>query len=240
VPRPSCIPISYRTKNGFNLARLGLLGGTFDPIHIGHLALARTAIDALHLDQLMFIPSGQPWQKTRTITPAKHRLQMLNLALAPWLSANNNGQALMGIDALETRREGPSYTIDTLIEISQRDENGAKSNNSLILVLGSDQFRNLATWHRWEELLNYCHIAVTQRETISLSDLPEPVEQLLQRHGCQTLPEKTAGSIVFFSMPPVAVSSTALRRSLQLHEDVTTLVPPTVLQYIQQNKLYNS
>jgi nicotinate-nucleotide adenylyltransferase len=219
---------------------VGLLGGTFDPVHIGHLALSRTAIDALRLDRLLVIPSGQPWQKKNGVTPAQHRLQMLNLALAPWLKGNNGARGLMEVDPLETARDGPSYTIDTLIEIRQRTSIEQDRNTSLILILGSDQFRNLATWHRWNELLNYCHIAVTQREHIGLSDLPQPVEQLLQQHGCQTLPEKTSGSIVFFSMPPVAVSSTALRRSLQLHEDVTTLVPPTVLQYIQQNKLYNS
>jgi nicotinate-nucleotide adenylyltransferase len=221
------------------LLRIGLLGGTFDPVHIGHLALARTALDALSLNQLRFIPSGQPWQKARSITPAEHRLKMLHLALTPWLDESNNGQGLMSIDALETRREGPSYTIDTLIELRQQLNQEQKNSTSLVLILGSDQFRNLATWHRWNELLHYCHIAVTQRESIGLSDLPEPVEQLLQTHGCQTLPDKAAGSIVFFSMPPVAVSSTALRRSLELHEDVTTLVPSTVLHYIQQNKLYN-
>jgi nicotinate-nucleotide adenylyltransferase len=226
------------------LQRLGLLGGTFDPIHIGHLALARTAIDALRLNRLLFIPSGQPWQKTRVITAASHRLKMLELALAPWLStsgdATSNGKSgLMAIDGLEARREGPSYTIDTLIELKSRENDGLSKETSLILILGSDQFRNLATWHRWDELLNYCHIAVTQRESVSLSDLPGPVEALLQQHGRQTLPEESAGSIVFFSMPPVAVSSTALRRSLELHDDVTTLVPPTVLQYIQHNKLYN-
>jgi nicotinate-nucleotide adenylyltransferase len=222
------------------LLRLGLLGGTFDPVHIGHLALARTAIEALHLKQLRFIPSGQPWQKTHVITPSEHRLQMLKLALAPWLADAPNEQGLMSIDALETRRWGPSYTIDTLIETRQRAISEQQNSTSLVLILGSDQFRNLPTWHRWDELLNYCHIAVTQRESISLSNLPDPVERLLQRHGGQTLPDKQAGTIVFFSMPPVAVSSTALRRSLQLHEDVTTLVPPTVLHYIQQNKLYNS
>ncbi len=213
------------------MQRIGLMGGTFDPIHIGHLALARTAIDALRLNEIMFIPSGQPWQKKRDITKTEHRIAMLNLALAPWLHNRMPTQAKMSINAIETERSGPSYTIDTLIELQA-------PKTAIILILGSDQFRNLATWHRWEELLNYCHIAVTQRESVGLNDLAEPVEALVTQHGCQVLPDKTHGSIVFFSMPPVAVSSTALRRSLQLHEDVTTLVPPTVLQYIQQNKLY--
>ncbi|MEK9719566.1 MAG: nicotinate-nucleotide adenylyltransferase [Quisquiliibacterium sp.] len=205
--------------------RIGLLGGTFDPIHIGHLALARSALDAFNLDEVRLMPSGQSWQKNASAASSEQRLQMVQLAIS--------GQSRLLADGRETRRPGASYTIDTLVEL--RGELGDQT--SIVLLLGSDQLRNLASWYRYRELLNYAHIACTQREQVSLQRLPAEVDQLLQAHG-QDAPDTPAGAIVLFVMPPVPVSATALRERLAAGERPAELVPAKVLDYIDSHRLY--
>jgi nicotinate-nucleotide adenylyltransferase len=208
--------------------RIGLLGGTFDPIHVGHLALARAAREALLLDELRFIPTGQSWQKSGSGVDAAARLEMVRLAVG----------ATPGfvVDDREVRRAGASYTIDTLIEL--RAELGPEP--ALVLVLGSDQLRNLATWHRYRELLDHAHIAVTQRGTHPLATLDAPVEALLAAHGRDALPDAPAGAVVFFRMAPVPVSATALRERLARGERPAELLPPAVLDYIERHRLYRA
>lgn len=208
--------------------RLGLLGGTFDPVHVGHLALARTARAALRLDAVHLMPTGASWQKPGVAASPAQRLAMLRLAIA--------GEPGLVADPREVERNGPSYTIDTLAQL--RAELGSQV--ALILILGSDQLRNLATWRRWNELLLYAHIACTQREQVALSNLPEPVETLVQAHGTDALPDAPCGSIVFFTMPPVPVSATALRAALARGERPAELVPPAVLDYIERQNLYGT
>lgn len=206
--------------------RIGLFGGTFDPVHIGHLTLARWARAELALDRLRLIPTGESWQKRPAWAPAADRLEMARLAFAhePWVT----------IDEREVHRDGPSYTIDTLIEL--RRELGPEP--ALVLLLGSDQLHNLATWHRWRELLDYAHLACTQRERIGLDALPADVDALVDARGRDALPDAPAGAIVFFGMPPVPVSATALRAQLERGERPAELVPPAVLDYIDSNRLY--
>ena len=206
--------------------RIGLLGGTFDPIHVGHLALARAARDALRLDEVRLLPTGRSWQKAGVVADATQRLEMVRLAL--------QGEPGLVADERETRRGGPSYTVDTLAEL--RAELGPEP--ALVLLLGSDQLRNLNTWHRWQALVSLAHLACTQRERVSLADLPAEVEALLQSHGAQALPDAPAGAIVLFSMPPVPVSATALRAQLARGERPDGLVPPAVLDYIESQRLY--
>ncbi len=206
--------------------RIGLLGGTFDPIHVGHLALARAAIDALVLDELRFLPTGRSWQKAQAGASAEQRVAMVRLAVA--------GEPRVVVDDREARRPGHTYTIDTLREL--RAELGPEP--ALVLVLGSDQLHNLHTWQGWSSLLDYAHLAVTQRERVALSEFPAPVEALLQAHGRDALPDAPAGAIVFFGMPPVPVSATALRRAIAAGEMPAQLVPPPVLDYIRSHHLY--
>lgn len=206
--------------------RIGLFGGTFDPIHIGHLALARTALAALALDQVRFLPSGTSWQKSSVRASPRQRLEMVELALA--------GEPRLCVDPRETLREGATYTVDSLREL--RAELGDEV--ALVLLLGSDQLHNLHTWHRWRELIELAHLGCTQRERVPLTGLPAEVEALLQSHGRQTLPDAPAGAIVLFSMPPVPVSSTAIRAQLARGERPDELVPPSVLAYIESRQLY--
>jgi nicotinate-nucleotide adenylyltransferase len=209
--------------------RIGLLGGTFDPPHIGHLALARSARDALALQEVRFLPTGQSWQKPSGRTPAAHRMAMVTCALEGLDPAEG-----LRVDDREVRRSGPSYTVDTLGEL--RAELG--EHPALVLIIGSDQLHNLASWHRWQDLFRFAHVAVTQRERVPLTGLPEPVQQALEARGCEALPDAPAGSIVFFRMPAVPVSATVLRDHLARGEAVSGLTPPAVLDYIAAHSLY--
>lgn len=206
--------------------RIGLLGGSFDPVHVGHIALARAAQSALLLDEVRFIPAGIAWQKGGALAGAGDRVAMLRLALGAepgWV-----------IDQCELRRPGASYTIDTLLEL--RAALGAEP--ALVLLLGADQFRNLPSWQRFGELLAHCHIAVTQRAPRQLAELPAALEALLAERGSDALPDAPAGSIVFFNMPPVPVSSSGIRAQLAAGQQPAELLPPGVLDYIEHKRLY--
>lgn len=208
--------------------RVGLLGGTFDPVHVGHLALARAAIDGLALDRVLLVPTGQPWQKPQLDTPAHHRLAMLRLAVGD--------DPRLEVDDLEIRRDTRTYTIDTLIELRQR----LGPSPALVLLLGSDQLRNLSSWHRWRELLVHAHIAATQRERVPLSALPGDVDALVAEHGRDALPDAPAGAVVFFRMPAVPVSATAVRAQLAAGQRPVGVVLPAVLEYIETHRLYGT
>jgi len=140
------------------------------------------------------------------------------------------------IDEQEVNRNGPSYTIDTLKAL--REHYGP--DDALILVLGSDQFRNLDTWHDWQHLLDYAHLAVTQRERIPLSDLPPDIEKLLAARGTGSLPDTPSGNIMFFRMPPVPLSATQLRKQLAAGQPVSGLLPMGVEAYIRRHGLYGT
>jgi nicotinate-nucleotide adenylyltransferase len=216
--------------------RIGLLGGSFNPVHVGHLAIGRAAADALSLDRLIAIPTGNSWQKSGTKhaqVQASHRLAMMQIAVAS-MSTERSAGCQWTVDDVEVGRTGPSYTVDTLQALRRRF--GASP--ALILILGSDQLRNLDTWHRWQELPDYAHIAATQRERVPLTGLPAAVERVVTARGRQALPDTPCGSIVFFQMPPVAVSATALREQLSRGECPEELLPPGVADYIRQHRLY--
>ncbi len=201
--------------------RIGLLGGSFDPIHAGHLQLARDAIDALGLDELRLVVAAQPWQKPQ-VSAARHRLRMVELALAdapaPW-------RERMAIERCELARTGPSYTIDTLIELRERLGTAV----CLVLIMGSDQWGNLATWHRHADLTQYASIAVAQRaDAPAATPALPPVAALTSPHG----------QIVSFAMTPHPASATALRAALRAGEAVGDLLAPAVLAYIRTQHLY--
>lgn len=208
--------------------RIGLLGGTFDPVHVGHLALARAAALALGLDEIRFIPTGRSWQKAPTASSGAHRLAMLQQAIG-----DTPGWR---VDTRELERPGASYTIDTLLEL--RAELGAEP--ALVLLMGGDQLRNLPSWHRYRELLDHAHIAATRRGPHRLSEFDPPLEALIAEHGREALPDAPAGSIVFFRMAPVAVSATLLRAALARDEQAAELLPAPVLDYIRRNHLYQN
>jgi nicotinate-nucleotide adenylyltransferase len=208
---------------------IGIVGGTFDPPHVGHLALARSARDALGLDEVRLMPTGQSWQKASTGASSAQRLAMVRLAL----KGLDPAERLL-VDDREALQDGPTYTVDTLI--GMRAAFGPDA--AIVLVLGSDQLHNLPTWSRWQTLFELAHLAVTQRERVSLQGLPEAVETEVSRRGADALPDAPAGGIVFFRMPAVAVSATALRAQLARGERPDGLSPPAVLDYIDSHRLY--
>jgi nicotinate-nucleotide adenylyltransferase len=132
------------------LRRIGLFGGSFDPVHNAHLALARQALDQLKLDELRWVPVGQAWQKARAMTPATQREAMLRLAI--------EGEPRFVLERCELQRAGPSYTLDTLRELQS-----ATPGAHWFLLIGQDQYRNLHTWHGVDELLQRVTLAVAQR-----------------------------------------------------------------------------
>lgn len=213
--------------------RIGLLGGSFDPIHVGHLALGRAAIEALGLTELRLIPTGHSWQKGDGRTAPAHRLAMTRIAVADRPGAGDAAVPWV-VDDIEVRRPGPTYTVETLAALRASLGDAA----SLVLLLGSDQLRNLASWHRWTELTELAHIATTQREQVPLADLPPAVDALVAARGRDALPDAPAGALVMFRMPAVAVSATGLRNQLARGEDPGELLPAGVFDYIRTNHLY--
>lgn len=198
--------------------RLGVFGGTFDPPHVAHLALARAARDALALDEVRFVVTGQSWQKAH-VTPAEHRAAMVALAIAD--------EPRFVLDRREIDRGGPSYTIDTLDALRREVGDDA----TIALLLGSDQYRNLATWHRGERLLDLANIAVARRAADRVA-LP-PIAPL----------RATQGQTVAFEMPALDVSASAIRAALHAPDAARiepAVVPPAVLAYIRSHGLYPS
>ena len=146
---------------------IGILGGTFDPPHWGHLRLAEHFSRVLQLDHIIWMPAGQPWQKSSDITPAKHRLAMSEYAIETLhdLFVDHHIYTKIEISTLEMAREGPSYAIDTAKEI--RALYGPET--SISWLMGADSWANIKTWHQWPELPNFVHLAVASRPETDLS-----------------------------------------------------------------------
>lgn len=212
---------------------IGVLGGTFNPIHFGHLRLAQELTDALNLKEVRFIPAANPPHKDAPSVSAFHRAEMVKLAIAD--------NPLFTFDNRELLREGASYTIDTLISL--RSEVGAEA--ALCLIMGSDAFTRLNTWHRWQEILNYCHIVLVQRPLITAANQPPLANELtllLQNHYTENvsdLSNQNTGFIHMQTITALSISSTAIRAALKLKQTPRYLMPQSVIDYIAINQLYD-
>lgn len=208
---------------------VAMLGGTFDPVHIGHLRSAVELRERFGFDQIRFVPCHLPPHRAQPGADSAQRLRMVELALAdePGLIA----------DARELRRAGPSYTFDTLTEL--RAELGAQC--ALALVLGVDAFAGLDTWHRWRELPELAHIVVMARPD---SVLPEsgPVAELLRarRAAPEALQQRPAGAIVPVALTPLPISATGIRAIVRNARSPRYLVPDSVWAYIREQRLYQA
>lgn len=189
--------------------RLGLFGGSFDPVHKAHLALAASALQELRLDEVLWVPAGQPWQKPRHLTDGHHRDAMLRLALA--------GEPRFALDTRELERRGPSYTLDTVREL-QAEQPGVQ----IFLLIGQDQYAGLHTWAGWPELLQRVVLAVANRP----GPLP-PVDAAVLRHPHRVVP-----------LAMLDIAATDIRRRVARGERIDHLVSPEVARYIDQQGLY--
>ena len=212
---------------------LGLFGGTFDPVHFGHLRLAEEAIGHLGLGGVRWIPAGQPPHRGRPQVTGRQRLEMVLRSTA--------GNPLFSVDASEVEAAAPSYTVTTLERL--RGELGAEQ--PLVLLVGADAFAGLPTWHRWRDIFALAHIAVSHRPgfPVAAASLPpELAAEFVARRlddpaGLRLAP---AGAIATFTMTQLAISATQLRALFANGKSARYLLPDSVLDYITRNQLYKS
>ena len=204
-----------------------MLGGTFDPIHAGHLRSAVEVRELLGIDELRFVPCHLPPHRATPLASAEQRLRMLELALV--------GEPGLSIDTRELRRDSPSYSIETLIAL--RTELGADV--ALSLIVGVDAFAQLHTWQRWRELLDYAHIIVIARPGATLPH-SGAVASLLraQLRTAGVLKQKSSGSIVSVELTPLPISATAIRELIRAGRSPRYLLPDAVWNYIREQRLY--
>jgi len=196
---------------------IGVLGGTFDPVHNGHLIVAEEAITRLNLAEVIFVPAGQPWLKADIpILPAKHRLQMLRLALAD--------KPQFKLSTMEIERPGPSYTVDTIAEL--RDKLG--SEDELFFILGQDNLSQLPQWHDAPRLIQMCYLVAVPRPGVTrpnLKTLEASIPGVSQR-------------VMLMDKPYIDVSASDIRDRVARGLSVRHLVPEPVNRYIKEHGLY--
>jgi nicotinate-nucleotide adenylyltransferase len=211
---------------------IGLLGGSFDPVHFGHLQLARDALAQLALAEVRFIPAGQPWQKG-AITGATHRARMVLEAI--------RDEPRFLLDMREIERAGPTYTIDTLRELRA----ALGEHVPLVLIMGSDQFERLDTWRDWTKLLEHAHLAVARRADALLRP-SYALQEYFNAHWARphAVRESAHGRVVEIDMTPVDASATEIRALLAQPPSpardsrLAEIVPAPVLDYIRAHQLY--
>jgi nicotinate-nucleotide adenylyltransferase len=205
-PRPSAAP------------RIGILGGTFDPIHLGHLLLAEETGQRLDLDRVIFVPAGIPWRKAgRSISPPADRLAMVGLAIA--------GNPRFEVSSIETERKGPSFTVETLRAL----KNVLPPDAEIWFILGSDALFDLPNWKWPEQIVAEARLAVANRNEVSDHDLAQ-LERLIA--GVQE-------RIDFVPMPAIGISSSEVRRRIEDGRTIRYWVPAEVERYAREHRLYS-
>ena len=199
------------------MPRIGLFGGTFDPIHNGHLHIARSFADELDLESVILLPAGDPYHKTTPRTAAHHRLAMAEIAA--------QADSRLAVSDCDIVRQGATYTHDT-VQIFRQHFPAAE----LWLLIGMDSLLQLHTWHRWQNLVRQCRIAAAPRPGSSLAQAPAPLQTWL----AEALPQ---GRLNILQAEPLPISSSQIRQQLAA-EHTSPDLPPAVLGYIRQHQLY--
>tara|TARA_R110001599_G_scaffold351822_1_gene584822 strand:+ start:158903 stop:159559 length:657 start_codon:yes stop_codon:yes gene_type:complete len=207
---------------------VGVFGGTFDPVHYGHLRSALELVERLQLQQLRLMPCAVPPHRDMPTCSADHRAAMVELAVS--------GEPRLACDSRELQRQGASYTIDSLMEL--RRELGEE--RALCLVMGCDAVLAITSWHRWQELLNWAHVVVIARPGWQLPEVGE-VADWLQQHRLDSpgqLGGQPCGGVLVEELRPLAISSTEIRSLLAAGHSARYLLPQAVLDYIESHNLY--
>ncbi|MGI9220813.1 MAG: nicotinate-nucleotide adenylyltransferase [Woeseiaceae bacterium] len=206
---------------------IGIFGGTFDPIHYGHLRTAFEMLQALRFGEVRFVPSGDPPHRDVTYAAAELRLEMVEAA--------TRNESRFVVDDRELHRDGPSYTVDTLA--SMREE---QADVPMGLILGMDAFLGLNSWHRWDEILDYAHIIVAHRPGWRAPDLG-PLGELIAEHGThrvEDLHEDSSSRIHIHAVTQLEISSTEIRELVMAGRDPRFLMPDVVRDVIMNSNCY--
>ena len=211
------------------MSPIGIFGGTFDPIHYGHLRTAFEMLQALRFEQVRFVPNGDPPHRGRFYADADLRLSMVSKAVAP--------EPGFVVDDCELRRQGPSYTYDTLV--AKRAE---FSDQPLGLIVGMDAFLGLTTWHRWDELLDLAHIVVAHRPGWRAPDIG-PLGDIISEHGThrtEDLHTASHGRVHIHAVTQLEISSTEIRELVSAGRDPRFLMPDVVRDVIVESGCYTN
>ena len=198
-------------------SKMGLLGGTFDPIHMGHLLIAEDAREGLGLDTVVFIPTGRPWLKAdQNVTESDHRLAMVKLAVG--------SHPHFCVSDIEVRRQGPTYTVDTLNQLRRQYDSDTK----IFLILGMDSLNELARWRSPERLFDLCTVVGISR----------PGQDDIDRDKLESISEGASGKVIFMSGPSVGISGSDIRDRVAHGRSIRYRVPEAVESYILDHGLY--
>lgn len=207
--------------------KIGILGGTFDPVHFGHLRPALDVAEQLSLEHIRLIPSAEPPHRAEPVATAQQRVALLQLAI------KNNPRFV--VDDRELHRKGPSYTVDTLYSLKQEFPE-----SSFYLMLGTDAFLGIQSWQEWNQLIELAHIVVMQRPNETLT-MPADLEQWYQQYLANEESQyKLAGSIIPVTVTQLAISASQIRNQLAEGESPQFLLPDAVISLIEMLGLYQS
>jgi len=207
------------------MTRHGFIGGSFNPIHDGHIKAALETAKALALDSVTFIPAYQSPLKDAHSVSAEHRLAMVELAVAD--------SPLLRCDDREISRQGRSFTVDTVRELRQDFGDDAP----LFWIMGDDLLATLNQWSRWQSLVNYCHLVVLGRPGHVREDCPGEVADWLDSHATEIV-SQPSGSVQFLELPLITMSSTSAREGFLMDRTTKLLLPTPVMEYIEAHALY--
>jgi nicotinate-nucleotide adenylyltransferase len=210
-----------------NAHAIGVFGGTFDPVHFGHLRAATEAMEKLQLDDIHLLPAGTPPHRSNTHAPAEHRLAMLKLALADYPD--------LVVDDREVRRKGFSFMTDTLSEIR-----AGAADIPLLLIIGQDAANALDTWHEWPRLFELAHLVIMRRPESENQYSEELFEQVQARlvNDPARLNSSPAGLVLPLELTQLAISSTDIRRRFRMGLSPRFLLPKPVIDYVREHGLY--
>ncbi|MGD9118702.1 MAG: nicotinate-nucleotide adenylyltransferase [Dehalococcoidia bacterium] len=198
---------------------IGVLGGTFDPIHIGHLEVAEEAVARLDLPRILFIPAGQPWLKlnnANAVSPVQHRLEMVRLGIS--------GYPRFKLSALEIERSGPTYSVDTIAQL----HSGLSKGDEIFFILGWDNLMQLPKWHQPERLIEMCRLVAVPRVDFPLPDLSALEKEL---------PGITQ-RVILFDRPRIDINASEIRKRAAEGKSISEFVPKAVESYIKEHGLY--